>query len=144
MAGESFKLAIRSRRNGSENQALTATKPVPRLEALKGTDKEWYIFDILVNKPDYLVFIPKQPIAADLRDPAKPGDTYNDHFQVIYKQETETLFAFWTQASREADIDQHIAFSKSLDKGRPELTPSSWQARPTRRTPRCTRGNSLC
>jgi hypothetical protein len=72
--------------------------------------------DILINRPDYVAFIPKQPRDKEKRDPAKPGDTYNDHFQVLGKP-NGLLFAFWTQASREADIDQHIAFSKSLDKG---------------------------
>jgi len=71
--------------------------------------------DIRVNRPDYVVFVPRQPRDKDKRDPAKPGDTYNDHFQVI--ERGGKLFAFWTQASRESDIDQHIAFSKSLDKG---------------------------
>lgn len=137
-AGESFKLGKWAIIAGMdpENQGIDLPPNLsPRLEALKGTDKEWYIFDILVNKPDYLVFIPKQPIAADLRDPAKPGDTYNDHFQVIYKQETETLFAFWTQASREADIDQHIAFSKSLDKGKTWTDPVILAGSPNKKNP---------
>ena len=70
---------------------------------------EWYADDMLVNKPDYVVFVPKQ-------DKMTLGDTYNDHFQVI-ATEDGTLLAFWTQATRESDRDQHIAFSKSLDKG---------------------------
>jgi hypothetical protein len=77
-----------------------------------GTSKS---LDILVNKPEYVVFIPKQPMDRKKCDPAKTGDTYNDHFQVI--EHEGKLFAFWTQATREADADQHIAFSKSLDKG---------------------------
>ncbi len=72
--------------------------------------------DIQVNRPDTVVFIPRQPRDKQKRDPSKPGDTYNDHFQVLDKT-NGLLFAFWTQASRESDIDQHIAFSKSTDKG---------------------------
>ncbi|MDO4425230.1 MAG: sialidase family protein [Planctomycetia bacterium] len=65
--------------------------------------------DMLVNQPDHVVFIPKQ-------EPMVLGDRYNDHFQVIAHD--GKLFAFWTQASRESDIDQHIAFSKSADGGK--------------------------
>ncbi|MBQ2822475.1 MAG: exo-alpha-sialidase [Thermoguttaceae bacterium] len=68
-----------------------------------------YAAELLVNKPDYVVFTPK-------RDSMVLGDTYNDHFQVISK-ENGLLLAFWTQATRESDIDQHIAFSKSSDGG---------------------------
>lgn len=64
--------------------------------------------DMLLNQPDYVVFIPKQ-------DPMVLGDRYNDHFQVIAHD--GKLFAFWTQASKESAIDQHIAFSKSADGG---------------------------
>ena len=74
--------------------------------------------DILVNRPDYVVFVPRQPRDPKLRDPKKPGDTYNDYFQVIEDEKRGLLYAFWTQASREGAIDQHIAFSKSADRGR--------------------------
>ena len=80
-----------------------------RLDAKKNVN------DIQVNRPDYVVYIPHQPRDKARRDHAKIGDNYNDHFQVI--EHEGKLFAFWTQASREGDIDQHIAFSKSLDKG---------------------------
>ncbi|OGV68079.1 MAG: hypothetical protein A2283_18745 [Lentisphaerae bacterium RIFOXYA12_FULL_48_11] len=84
-------------------------------ESFKGTKYDGgikhasYVTDILVNKPDYVVFTPKL-------DNSVTGDKYNDHFQVFDKPDG-TLFAAWTQASREADVDQHIAFSKSTDKG---------------------------
>ena len=68
-----------------------------------------YEKDILLSKPDFIVFAPKQ----DFR---KVGDTYNDHFQVFDKPDG-TLFAVWTQATREGNVDHHIAFSKSTDKG---------------------------
>ena len=68
-----------------------------------------YATDMLVNLPDYVVYTPKN-------DNMVLGDTYDDHFQVISKDDG-TLLAFWTQATREADIDQHIAFSKSTDGG---------------------------
>ncbi|MCQ2392812.1 MAG: exo-alpha-sialidase [Kiritimatiellae bacterium] len=88
------------------------------LPFLKGTPSEHEApRDILVNLPDYVVFVPKQPRATELRDGTKPGDTYNDHFQVISNPSNGYLYAFWTQASREADVDQHIAFSRSLDHG---------------------------
>jgi hypothetical protein len=78
-------------------------------ESFTGTKYESYAKDILVNKPDFVVFTPK-------KDKFITGDTYNDHFQVFDKPDG-TLFAVWTQATREADVDQHIAFSKSIDKG---------------------------
>ena len=59
---------------------------------------------------DYVVFIPKQRREI-------VGDRYNDHFQVFDKPDG-TLFAAWTQATREGDVDQHICFSKSVDKGK--------------------------
>lgn len=74
-----------------------------------GTEYEDYAEDILVNKPDYVVFTPKQ-------NREVVGDTYNDHFQV-FKKPNGILFAVWTQASKEGNVDQHIAFSKSTDSG---------------------------
>ena len=88
------------------------------LPYLKGTPSEREVpRDILVNKPDYVVFVPKQPRRTEDRDGTRPGDTYNDHFQVISNPSNGCLYAFWTQASRESYIDQHIAFSRSTDKG---------------------------
>lgn len=89
--------------------------------------------DILINRPDYVVFIPRQPRDKEKRDPSKPGDTYNDHFQVIERD--GKLFAFWTQASKEADIDQHIAFSKSLDKGETWSEPVILAGSPNKKNP---------
>lgn len=71
--------------------------------------------DIQVSNPDYIVFVPKNK-------PDERGDSYNDHFQVFDKPEGR-LFAMWTQASREGNLDQHIAFSKSSDKGESWTTP---------------------
>lgn len=80
--------------------------------------------DILENHPDYVVFVPRNSYramnqkaklsAAELR---MRGDTYNDHFQVIDDPKRGLLYAFWTQASWESCLDQHIAFSKSADRG---------------------------
>lgn len=89
--------------------------------------------DISANRPDYVVFIPKQPRDKQKRDPSKPGDTYNDHFQVI--EHDGMLYAFWTQASHEADIDQHIAFSKSVDKGETWSEPVILAGSPNRKNP---------
>ncbi|MBQ7188541.1 MAG: exo-alpha-sialidase [Kiritimatiellae bacterium] len=86
------------------------------IESWKGTAFEKHCRNVLVNRPDYLVFVPKQKL--ENRTPTNlraPGDTYNDHFQVI--EHNGKLFAFWTQATYEGARDQHIAFSKSLDKG---------------------------
>jgi len=106
------------------------------LAYLKGTPSEKESpRDILKNKPDYVVFVPKQPRAKDKRDPAKPGDTYNDHFQVICNPANQHLYAFWTQASREADIDQHIAFSKSVDKGVTWTPPVVLAGSPNKKNP---------
>ncbi|MDD2600099.1 MAG: sialidase family protein [Kiritimatiellae bacterium] len=92
-----------------------------------------YAEDIQVNRPDYVVFIPRQPRDNEKRDPAQPGDTYNDHFQVI--EYNNSLFAFWTQATREADIDQHIAFSKSLDQGDTWSEPMILAGSPNKKNP---------
>ena len=106
------------------------------LSYLKGTPSEREDpKGILVNKPDYVVFVPKQPRQVELRDPSKPGDTYNDHFQVISNPSNGLLYAFWTQASREADVDQHIAFSKSADKGLTWTAPVVLAGSPNKRNP---------
>ena len=91
--------------------------------------------DILVNRPDYVVFVPKQPRMTEKRDPSRPGDTYNDHFQVLSNPSNGMLYAFWTQASREADIDQHIAFSRSADKGVTWSDPVVLAGSPNKRNP---------
>jgi len=122
-AGDSFQLkkwAVYAGFNPAGQNFFHPTDRIKRvIEALQHDtqrpDARYDAQDIQVNRPDYAVFIPKQPRDKTKRDPAKPGDTYNDHFQVIERD--GKLFAFWTQASRESDIDQHIAFSKSLDKG---------------------------
>ena len=107
------------------------------VEALKADttrlDAKLNAQDILVNRPDYVVFIPRQPRDKTKRDPARPGDTYNDHFQVI--EHEGMLYAFWTQASREADIDQHIAFSKSVDKGESWSEPVVLAGSPNKKNP---------
>jgi hypothetical protein len=66
--------------------------------------------NLLFIRPDYVVFIPKQRREI-------VGDRYNDHFQVFDKPDG-TLFAAWTQATKEGDVDQHVCFSRSRDKGR--------------------------
>lgn len=79
------------------------------MESFLGTRYESYATDMAINKPGYVVFTPKQ-------NRFVMGDTYNDHFHVFDKP-GGSLFAAWTQATVEADIDQHIAFSWSTDKG---------------------------
>jgi len=89
---------------------------------LKGRPAERTPRDILVNKPDYVVFVPRhmgrgRDAKLTPAELAETGDTYNDHFQVIDDPKRGLLFAFWTQATWEGCTDQHIAFSKSADKG---------------------------
>ena len=103
---------------------------------LKGTPSEKENpRSILVNRPDYVVFVPRQPRDKTRRDPSKPGDTYNDHFQVISNPSNGMLFAFWTQASKEGDVDQHIAFSKSADKGVTWTPPVVLAGSPNKKNP---------
>lgn len=66
--------------------------------------------NLLFMQPDYVVYVPKQRREI-------VGDRYNDHFQVFGKPDG-TLFAAWTQASKEGEVDQHVCFSKSVDKGK--------------------------
>lgn len=70
--------------------------------------------DLKFSKPDYVVFVPSV-------EPEKLGDSYNDHFQVFDKP-NGMLFALWCQATVEGALDQHIAFSRSRDKGK------TWEA----------------
>ena len=74
--------------------------------------------DILVNQPDYVVYVPRQVRDRRLQNPSLKGDTYNDHFQVLVNPKDGSYHAFWTQASNEGDIDQHIAYARSVDGGR--------------------------
>ncbi len=74
-----------------------------------GTKHEAYATDILTNEPDYVIFTPQG-------DNRVLGDTYNDHFQVFDKPDG-SLFAVWTQATHEGDVDQHIAFARSTNHG---------------------------
>ena len=78
--------------------------------------------DIRVNRPDYVVFVPRHaaPAKGEQVTPERlreTGDTYNDHFQVIEDPQRKLLYAFWTQATWEGCEDQHIAFAKSADRG---------------------------
>ncbi len=88
-----------------------------------------------INKPEYFVFAPRQSWDLKKRDNSLPGDLYNDHFQVIYKEQNGMLFAFWTQATKEMDIDQHIAFSKSADKGLTWTEPVILAGSPNKKNP---------
>ncbi len=74
------------------------------------TQKPEFSKDLQFTKPDYVVFVPS--VEAD-----KLGDTYDDHFQVFDKPNGK-LFAVWCQATCEGALDQHIAFSRSFDKGK--------------------------
>lgn len=57
------------------------------------------------------------------------------HFQVIEDKRCGLLYAFWTQASREGAIDQHIAFSKSADRGRTWTEPVILAGSPNKANP---------
>ena len=67
--------------------------------------------DLRFSNPDYVVFVPKV-------EPWILGDTYNDHFQVFDTPKNNTLFVVWCQATAEGSLDQHVAFSRSFDKGK--------------------------
>ncbi len=69
-------------------------------------------------RADYTVFSPIQPANARLADPHLVGDSYNDHFQVIWDEARKLYYAFWTQATKEGEVDMHVVFSKSADRGR--------------------------
>ncbi len=72
--------------------------------------KPEFVKDVQFTKPDYIVFVPSV-------EPEKLGDTYDDHFQVFDKPNGK-LFAVWCQATCEGALDQHVAFSRSFDKGK--------------------------
>ena len=72
-----------------------------------------------VTRPDYRVYSPRNSQSSKaLENLRMRGDTYNDHFQVIFDETRKVLYAFWTQATSEGNADHHIAFSKSSDKGK--------------------------
>ena len=139
--GEHFQLSKWAIYAGFDPQGQSFYRPSERvrrvIESLKSDtqrlDAAADAQDIQVNRPDYVVYVPHQPREKTKRDPSRPGDTYNDHFQVL--EHNGNLFAFWTQASREADIDQHIAFSKSLDKGETWSAPMILAGSPNKKTP---------
>ena len=72
--------------------------------------------NLLFMEPDYVVFVPKQRREI-------VGDRYNDHFQVFDKPDGRLLGA-WTQATKEGDVDQHVCFAKSVDRGRTWTAPT--------------------
>ena len=76
--------------------------------------------DAFFTKPDYVVYVPKQPKGFNRSklDPHRRGDSYNDHFQVIWDEARKRYYAFWTQASWEGAGDHHVCFSKSADGGK--------------------------
>ncbi len=85
--------------------------------------KPEFLADYLFSDPDYRLYIPKV-------EPWVLGDMYNDHILVFDTPRNDKLFAVWVQASIEAALDQHTAFSRSFDRGR------TWE------TPRVIAGNS--
>lgn len=91
-------------------------KDILRYHAQEAETHRYVLENLLVMQPDYIVYIPRQRREI-------VGDRYNDHFQVFDKPDG-TLFAAWTQATGEGDVDQHICFSKSLDRGRTWTAPT--------------------
>ncbi len=91
-------------------------KDVLRYHAQEAETHRYVLENLLFMQPDYIVYIPRQRREV-------VGDRYNDHFQVFDKPDG-TLFAAWTQATGEGDVDQHICFSKSLDRGRTWTAPT--------------------
>lgn len=109
------------RRRVAERIVKTAQSPRP--------------LELLINKPDYIVFVPEQPQLKKHRRADRVGDTYNDHFHVLYDEVRRILYAFWVQASNEGDIDEHIAFSKSRDQGATWTKPQILAGSMTRKNP---------
>ncbi len=106
-----------------EGDVLSKSAPAPERRLVSGGSaapqkKADVPEDIMVNSPDYIVFVPKQPQDLKDCDPFTVGDRYNDHFQVLQDPGRGLTYAFWTQATRESRADQHIAFSKSRDGGK--------------------------
>jgi len=90
-----------------------------------------------VNEYDYVVYRPTQPFDGHgFGDKTKRGDSYNDHFQVIWDEKRALLYAFWTQASWEGASDSHIVFSKSADRGKTWTSPVLIAGSETRQYPR--------
>ena len=79
--------------------------------------------DLLVNRPDFVVYRPRLPFSRQVSRSMETngtclGDSYNDHFHVLYDGRRRFYYAFWTQATWEGCVDQHIVFSRSADGGR--------------------------
>ena len=90
-----------------------------------------------VNEYDFLVYKPSQVFdARQYGDITKRGDSYNDHFQVIWDEKRGLLYAFWTQASWEGAPDSHICFATSADKGKTWTYPVLLAGSETRQYPR--------
>ena len=101
---------------------MTCVAAVLAVTALIGGRSYEVAGDMLVNHPDYVVYVPRNSqggkgVTLPLKALRQRSDTYNDHFQVIYDEKRALLYAFWTQATSEGNVDHHIAFSKSSDKG---------------------------
>lgn len=62
----------------------------------------------MASQPDFVVYVPSED---------SQGDGTNQHFLVVPAANRDFL-AFWTQATRENDPDQHVAMSRSRDQGR--------------------------
>ena len=131
--------------SGEANQANRLAPPTARereiMASLKGLPAARTPRDILVNHPDYVVFVPRHPhrdrkAKLTPAEMAECGDTYNDHFQVIDDPARKLLYAFWTQATWEGCVDQHIAFSKSADRGLTWTTPVVLAGSACRATPK--------
>lgn len=117
--------------------ACLAFASVCTASAAGGTKGKGQHIPLGVNEYDFLVYKPKQVFdARRYGDITKRGDSYNDHFQVLWDAKRRLLFAFWTQASWEGASDSHICFSKSADKGRTWTEPVLIAGSETRQYPR--------
>lgn len=67
----------------------------------------------LASNPDFVVYVPHK---------ADHSDGTNQHFLVTPIANGDFL-AFWTQATHENDPDQHVAMSRSRDRGRSWSSP---------------------
>ncbi|HOJ53442.1 MAG TPA: exo-alpha-sialidase [Phycisphaerae bacterium] len=67
-----------------------------------------HLRNALASHPDYIVYVPGAPHGPD-------GS--NQHF-LVTPTKAGTFLAFWTMSTRENNPDQHVAMSRSEDRGR--------------------------
>ena len=80
------------------------------MEGIEPVVDEW-----LRTRPDIVVYVPDPDV--------RPGET-NQHFNVVATP-AGAFLATWTCATHEADPDQRVVFSRSVDRGRTWSSPET-------------------